>query len=517
VRAFLIACLTVITLSSVIALQEPSAGSARPMVTGPVALTTALRDPGHGYPYNATPMDLARPGYVEEEFLIQGTANRYNTPAGETGSVIDGGHAYTTRLVVRRPKSAPRFNGTAVVEWYNVSQGHDGEYDWFQSMDHLVRSGYAWVGVSNQGAGVSSLKEWSPTRYGRLDVSEGGAIVGDALSYDIFTAAALAIRGKAGKDVMGGLKVARLIAIGHSQSAGRLYTYFHSVHPLFPAAYDAVILHGGGGKVRPDLRVKVFKFLDETDVPGQVSSRQPDSDTYRQWEVAGSSHLNAQFSRAMAGIGLRVSGMNPVDGSPSIDGRTISGGAGNGAPGNGDGAANAGPTGGCEKPPFSRIPSHYALNAVIDHTARWIKDGTPPPSAPPVEIKEAPPGDTSVPAQPGRGGRAAGATGPRWVVVRDGWGNAIGGIRLSQHGVPTATNTGVNAGGQAGGERNCGLMGSYEPFDSGRLASLYPTHAVYVSKVKELTDKNLKAGYLVKADANATIVEAERADVPPAK
>jgi hypothetical protein len=528
VRAFLVACLTVVPLIS-IALRPPTTGGGTPTVTGPVALTTALRDPGHGYPYNSTPMDLARQGYVEEEFLVSGTANRYNTPVGEIGSVIDGGHPYRTRLVVRRPKSASRFNGTAVVEWYNVSQGHDGEYDWFQSMDHLVRSGYAWVGVSNQAVGVNSLRAWSPKRYGTLDVTEGGTIVGDALSYDIFTAAALAVRGKASEDVTGGLKVARLIAVGHSQSAGRLYTYFHSVHPLIPAAYDAVILHGGGGKVRPDLNVKVFKFLDETDVPGQANSRQPDSATYRQWEVAGTSHLNAQFSRAMAGIGLRVSGMSPVEGSPSIDGPTISGGAGNGAPGNGDGAANAGPTGGCEKPPFSRIPSHYALDAALDHTARWIKDGTPPPSAPPVEIKEAPPGEVPASgvradgAAAGRAiaagrGRAAGASaGPRWVVVRDEWGNAAGGIRLSQHSVPTATNTGVNTGGQAGGERNCGLMGSYEPFDSARLASLYPTHAAYVSKVKEVTEKNLKAGYLVKADANATIVEAERSDFGKAR
>jgi len=36
-------------------------------------------------------------------------------------------------MVVRRPKSASKFNGTVIVEWYNVSQGHDGEYDWFQS------------------------------------------------------------------------------------------------------------------------------------------------------------------------------------------------------------------------------------------------------------------------------------------------------------------------------------------------------------------------------------------------
>jgi hypothetical protein len=73
VRAFLVACLTVVSLISAIALQPPPAGGATPTVTGPVALTTALRDPGHGYPYNATPMDLARQGYVEQEFLVTKT------------------------------------------------------------------------------------------------------------------------------------------------------------------------------------------------------------------------------------------------------------------------------------------------------------------------------------------------------------------------------------------------------------------------------------------------------------
>ena len=100
----------------------------------------------------------------------------------------------------------------------------------------------------------------------------------------------------------------------------RLYTYFHSVHPLTSKLYDAVLLHGGGGRVSPDLNVKVFKYLDESDVIGQANSRIPDSNGYRQWEVAGSSHLDAQFSRSMAALGLRVSGMRPVEGSPAIAG-----------------------------------------------------------------------------------------------------------------------------------------------------------------------------------------------------
>jgi hypothetical protein len=101
--------------------------------------------------------------------------------------------------------------------------------------------------------------------------------------------------------------------------------------------------------------------------------------------------------------------------------------------------------------------------------------------------------------------------------VHDQFGNAHGGIELAQHAVPTATNTGQNEGGAAGGERNCNLMGSYLAWDDARLAALYPTHAAYVAKVKEVTEKNLKAGYIVKADAEATIAQAEHSAIGAAK
>jgi hypothetical protein len=482
-----------------------------PDVTGPVANTTPLRHPDHGYPYNATPVDLAKHGYVEEEFFITGMANRYNTPAGERGSVIDVDHPYSTRLVVRRPRQAGRFNGTTIVEWYNVSQGHDGEYEWFQSYEHVVRAGYAWVGVSAQAVGVNALKEWSPTRYASLDVSRGGTIIGDALSYDVFSAAALAIRGKGNRDVMGGLRVQRLIATGHSQSAGRLYNYFHSVHPLTSKLFDAVLLHGGGGRVSQDLNVKVFKYLDESDVIGQANARIPDSNGYRQWEVAGTSHLDAQFSRSLAALGLRVSGMRPVEGSPAIGGPSISGGEkGNGAAGNGAGVENEGVNGGCAQPPFSRVPSYHVLNAAFDATHRWLADGVAPPIAPPIELKPLP-ASSSAPANTSRG---RGGAGPRWEIVRDEMGLARGGIRLAAVAAPIAKNTGDNVGSvgaaTGGGERNCRLMGSSEPFDAARLSTLYPTRDAYLARVKDATERNLKAGFITKADADATIRDAEK-------
>jgi hypothetical protein len=484
-----------------------------PEVTGPVPNTTPLRHQDHGYPYNATPVDLAKQGYVEEEFFLSGMANRYNTPSGERGNVIDVDHPYTTRIVVRRPRQAARLNGTAIVEWYNVSQGHDGEYEWLQSYAHLIRSGYAWIGVSAQAVGVNALKEWSPMRYSSLDVSRGGTIIGDALSYDVFSAAALAIRGKANRDVMGGLKAQRLIATGHSQSAGRLYNYFHSVHPLTSKLFDAVLLHGGGGRVSQDLNVKVFKYLDESDVIGQANARVPDSNGYRQWEVAGTSHLDAQFSRSMAALGLRVSGMRPVEGSPAISGPSISGGdKGNGAAGNGSGIENEGVNGGCAQPPFSRVPTYHVLDAAFDAIHRWLADGVAPPTAPPIELKQLPP--SNLPPAPDACRGRGGPPGPRWEIVRDDMGLARGGIRLAAMAVPIAKNTGDNVGSvgaaaAGGGERNCRLMGSWEPLDGARLLSMYPTKNDYLARVKDATEKNLKAGYITKWDAEATIREAE--------
>ena len=77
-----------------------------------IAATSPLRDPAHGYSYNATPLDLGKQGYVEEEFFIEGKANSYATPAGQTGSMKDDNHPFKTRIVVRRPKSPAKSRQT---------------------------------------------------------------------------------------------------------------------------------------------------------------------------------------------------------------------------------------------------------------------------------------------------------------------------------------------------------------------------------------------------------------------
>jgi hypothetical protein len=429
---------------------------APPTVTGPVKNTAKPPDPSHGYPFNPSAIDLSAKGYVEEEFFIEGQANQYTITPETIATVLDAGHPYRTRIVVRRPESAKKFNGTAIVEWTNVTGGRDLEMDWFQSADHFVRAGYAWIGVSAQRIGVNALKAWSPERYATLDVTDAGKISNDALSYDIFTASALLIRGKGKTDVMGGLKVERVIATGHSQSAGRLTIYVNSVHPLNPV-FDAVMLHGGAGKIRGDIDTKVFKTFSETDVR-PPSARQPDTDKLRTWEVAGTSHVDSQSIIHFTELAKLNAGNPP----------------------------GASTTGTCDRPPYSHVPFSYVFNAAFDHMVRWIKDGTPPPSAPPIEFSTATPP----------------------VIVRDEAGNALGGIRLAAQEVPTAQNTGQNT-----GTAFCRLYGSHIDFDQARMTTLYPSHKAYVAAVKKITQENLKAGYIVKADAEATIAAAEQSHI----
>ena len=452
---------------------------ANPVVTGPIAAKTAPGDPAHGYPFFAAMDDLKARGYVEQEYFYSGTANRYETPEGATGKVIDGNHAYQTRLLVRRPADPKKFNGTVVVEWNNVTAGHDQDIDWYQIHDYLMRSGYVWVGVTAQRIGVEALKIWNRDRYGALDVSADGTVMNDALSFDIFADAGRAARQPHGVDFLGGLKPQRVFATGHSQSAVRLATYLNSVHPLDPV-FDAVIVHGGGSKIRTDLKIKVWKLSSETDVViGQAAARQPDTANFRSWEVAGDSHVDTQFIAERSRLVER-------DGNPIATGFT---------PGQRGGAAKtAAPapapagTNPCDRPTFSDVPFYQVMEAALDHLVAWVKDGKAPPSAPPIDLS---------------------SMGPPVVIARDANGNSSGGgIRLAAIAVPIAVNTGQNT-----GPGFCWLYGSHVDFDQARLASLYPAHAAYVAAVRTVTEKNFKAGYILRPEADATIAAAERSAI----
>jgi hypothetical protein len=99
-----------------------------------------------------------------------------------------------------------------IVEWNNVTAWRDLDIDGFQTHEHLMRAGYAWVGVTPQVVGVEALTVWNPRRYGTLDVTHAGTVARDDPSYDIFAQAGQAVRATGRVNVMGGLRVERVFA-----------------------------------------------------------------------------------------------------------------------------------------------------------------------------------------------------------------------------------------------------------------------------------------------------------------
>jgi hypothetical protein len=462
-----------IILFSALAFAARAASVPNPTVSGPIASPDIPGAPTHNYPFFASNHDLPTHGFVEQEFYFQGTANRYNTPSLATGSIIDSGHPYLTRMLVRRPADPKQFNGTVLVEWLNVTNGFDADNTWFFSWEHILKEGYAWVGVSAQEVGVARLQTWNPTRYGSLDVTQGGTITGDDLSYDIFSQAGQAVRQPMRVDPLGGLKARRVIAIGESQSASRLATYINSINPLANEYDGFLVLSTLGNLIRTDLSVPVWKMLTEYDVENsEASVRQPDTAMFRTWEVAGSSHVDQHLRRSREPLELR-------DFSTSTTASSVE--------------AILAPQ--CAVPSIgTRVPTHYIVGHAYDLLVRWIAKGVPPPSAPPIQIT------------------TFGAPGTPSVIARDSLGLALGGIRLSELAVPTALNVGVNSGPGA-----CVRWGYSIPFDIGELDSLYPSHDSYVDQVVEVTEGNIRNNYIDADDGQRSILSAIYSDVGAAR
>ncbi|MDH3754878.1 MAG: alpha/beta hydrolase domain-containing protein, partial [Acidimicrobiia bacterium] len=261
-----------------------------------VAVPTVVAVTGgdrNGLPANPAPRELLDEyDYVEEEFFISGDAARY-APVGELGEdgmwTVEpaGATPFTTRILVRRPADPAEANGVVGVEWLNVSGGQDADPDFGFLYPEILASGTSWVGVSAQFGGVDGpglgidipgvdpipLKTADPTRYEPIEHP------GDDYSYDIYSQAAQAIRQPDGIDPLGGVPADHVIALGESQSAGRLTAYINAVHPIADI-YDGFLVHSRGGgaapidsatsqseivRYRTDLTDPILWFQTETD------------------------------------------------------------------------------------------------------------------------------------------------------------------------------------------------------------------------------------------------------------
>ncbi len=500
-----------------LAVNAAAAGAAAvtPSVNGPIGGGV------HGRPFTSATFDLGPYGYVEEEYFFTGSAATHSPAPGTTLTadgrwhiVATGGEPYTTRLLVRRPLDASRFNGTVVVEWLNVSGGWDIDADWGQLREEILRSGYAWVGVSAQRAAVNGppvlagvsqpLTTWDPERYGTLDIPD------DRLSYDIFTHAAQllgAARPRSPVDPLAGLAVRRLLATGASQSAHRLATYVNAAHPL-ARRYDGFLIHGRFGRgaalspdvsppdalqIRDDLDVPVLMLNTESEALAYFPARQPDTATFRYWEVAGTAHQDAYVEEIIDTEVLRDLGLAVP---------------------------------GCDDP-VNDMPFHHVQNAALDQLDRWAAGRRAPrlPSLlrPGTSGAEARAGESSLgrseASRPSRRAleRAAppsfppiAISGTPPAIERDAYGNAIGGIRLPELAVPTATYGPVGSPEAV----RCDLRGFAIPFSEATLAELYPNHRVYLTRFLLAVHAARDAGFLLPPDARESSRTARAMPIP---
>lgn len=385
-------------------------------VTGTLVVEGPVQGGRHGWPFGGYFGDVSERGYVEQEFFISGRASRFVEmgPLGPDGrwSVQRSDAAdFRTRVLVRRPCSAEAFNGTVVVEWANVSRGFDIAF----ADPPGVYDGFAYVSVSAQRVGVHGypsdprgLLQWDSERYGSLSIPD------DALSYDIYTQVAMLLKfgpPAGGPALLGNLRASRLIAVGGSQAGCRMLAYANGIQPrenvfdaLMPlvcaglaADFDPAPTHldlgvrRGGNPyhyacVRDDLAVPVMEVNSETEAAVYYPMRQPDTDRFRYWEVAGSSH-------APAGQLALIRRQTDRDGLAGPGDSTIR---------------------------TSEVMWLPTVDAAIRHVHDWIIDGTPPPRQPPIEI-----------------------SGDRVTIERDEHGNARGGVRLPELEVPIASYCGM--------------------------------------------------------------------------
>ena len=353
-----------------------------------------------------------------------------------------------------------------LVEWLNVTNGFDADNLWFFDWEHVLREGYAWVGVSAQNVGVARLVSWNPTRYAGFDVTQGGTIKGDALSYDIYSQAGQAIRNPVGVYPLGGLKPRLIISTGELQSASFLSTYVNSINPLANEYDGFLLLSTLGNKIRTDLIVPVWKILTELDVYGsEAAVWRPDTSLFHTWEVAGSSHVDQHLRRSREPLELRDFSTSTVASSAE---------------------AILAPQ--CQISSIgTRVPTGYVVGSAFDLLVRWITEHAPPPSAPQIAVL---------------------SVGPPAVIERD------------SNGTPTRRVSGCRSWrslrlsmSASTPVRGLASAGGIVPFSVSQLDSMYPTHAGYVAQVAKATFDNLRNQYIEAPDAQQTVLDAINSDV----
>jgi hypothetical protein len=378
------------------------------------------------------------------------------------------GGAYDVPVTLAFPERSKDYSGVAVVDVINTSfvtaavvpapatrtpfplaRNNIGD-------EYLFGSGHVYVGV-----------QWNKQT---VDVLGIGAI---AAAGDAFTilrdAAALARDPVPVPSRTRPQAASRVVAYGFSQTGALLRGFYHSHQNTAGGqlAFDGALYGGADGRcTEPPLaayicsgtvsdRGKVIAFATETDAQGGGFLERGETSDYRFFDIAGTAH-------------------NPTTAFSFF-----------------------------ETPNQNPIPFAPAVRAALRNLIAWM-DGTEPPASVYIELESAVSVAFNIPFR---------------YAVNDADGNAIGGVRLphmtamdegGEVGAPLGVYEGVDF---AFTNRLLWLGGHFTPFDSVKLASLYPNHGTYVKRVAKAAHRLVERRELLKEDAKAFIEDASHSTI----
>ena len=459
--------------------------------TTPVPKATLVPVTADSHPLGAAaqslqPMDLAKAGYVEEEFILSGSANVYDWKADGSLSRTASG-PYADRILVRRPSNRARFSGVVVVELMNSARRFDWTMMWSYLHEHLMERGDAWVGVTMPGS-VAGLRKFNPARYASLSFANpapdapcpgakgGPPAAEEGLRWDALSQIAAALKSGAPGEPMSGFKVE---GVYMTTQTGDLETYINAIHshavlangkpaydgylvknPTAPARFGAcaaAVPRTDARAIIKDVDVPVIAVVAQGEVLGSRPFLRPDADSpqgrYRLYEIAGAAHIDKYaYDAGFPSFADQIAAVGSAQGSPEWPFNAM-----------------------CDPPiPLSTHPLlKYSYDAALVNLDQWARKGIAPPKAERMQVTE-------------------GAT-P--ALVMDEFGHAKGGVRSPWVDEPTATYTTTSP-----GPGTCAELGHVIPFTADRLKALYSTPQTYAKKMSVDVDALVKAHWFTEFD-----------------
>lgn len=448
-----------------------------------------------------TGVDLDEHGYVEEEFLVDGTASEWTYDRQGVAVPAASAVGYTTRVLVRRPADPARFNGVVQIEPLHPS--FDLALTWRAIHPWIMRTGAVWVGVTQDARFAACLSTVvDPERYAAITVPRAG------LGYDIVGGVGVAIRSATVGILDGFPHVERAYLSGWSMTGSFCRVFlgdgFARRHclPDGTAVFDGYLIAvSSGGAVRAgypplsagargpgpgDARrtigphgIPVIELLSELESETHTPSLRADSDgtddPYRLYQVAGTAHNTSGPTTVLTNLeqcrrrGLDV-GRSEINESPS-DARM-----------------------------------DYLARAVFALLDRWVTERRPPPRAERFTFAGTPLADERIPP----GARP---------LARDRHGNVLGGIRTPWVEVPVARYsphstprpgacTPSPLAPMTDANQVAAMIGHMVPFPPGTLRSLYPSRADYLTRYWQSCRRLADLGFLLSEEMTLLIDEA---------